>query len=390
VRKASRTLAFLSVRAETPGAAAGHVGEDRSQVVQAVLEHEAGWRRACGEDGRRVCCGAVLSLWGDLERDVSPGSSLSLLVRGGLVRSSPHDSISAAGGVKQHAEVERAAAAAAVCTPHCVRVRGDAGTGRQQQRSGLPLPLCKQWWKARVDGKACVCATRGSNAGPDDDEEREAGVIGACGRRHYFASAEEDAKYRLLEEKRQRSRELERAGIQEDPHSACSKLKKAHSDGLFVDWLLVSLPPSLSPSPFLPFFPSSVPFICSSFSSSLPTSVHAYMYVSMCECVYSSMYVDVYIHVSMYIRMYIYTICMCACATSTENTHTHRRTLTRTHARTRARTHTQATYGEEELRRGGIVDVAGGKGEISFRLVHHHNIPCTLVDPRPVRLLMCT
>jgi hypothetical protein len=61
-------------------------------------------------------------------------------------------------------------------------------------------------------------------------------------------------------------------------------------------------------------------------------------------------------------------------------THTHTHSLTHTH------TLTQATYGEDELRRGGIVDVAGGKGEISFRLVHHHNIPCTLVDPRPVRL----
>ena len=279
VRKASRTLAFLSVRAETPGAAAGHLGEDRSQVVQAVLEHEAGWRWACGEDGRRVCCGAVLSLWGDLERDVSPGSAPSLLVRGGLVRSSPHDSISAAGGVKQHAEVERAAAAAAACTPHCVRVRGDAGTGGQRQRSGLPLPLCKQWWKARVDGTVCVCATRGSDACPDDEEEREAGVIGACGRRHYFASAEEDEKYRLLEEKRQRSRELERSGILDDPHSACSKLKKAHSDGLFVDWLLVSLPLSLSPSPSLPSFSSSIPL-------SVPPSPAPFLRPYMHTCKY--------------------------------------------------------------------------------------------------------
>jgi hypothetical protein len=35
-------------------AAAKHVGEDRSQVVQAVLEHEAGWRRTCGEDGKSI------------------------------------------------------------------------------------------------------------------------------------------------------------------------------------------------------------------------------------------------------------------------------------------------------------------------------------------------
>jgi hypothetical protein len=46
-----------------------------------------------------------------------------------------------------------------------------------------------------------------------------------------------------------------------------------------------------------------------------------------------------------------------------------------------------ATYGQEQLRQGGgVVDVAGGRGEVAFRLVHDYNIPCTLIDPRPVRL----
>ncbi|EKX49495.1 hypothetical protein GUITHDRAFT_105020 [Guillardia theta CCMP2712] len=43
------------------------------------------------------------------------------------------------------------------------------------------------------------------------------------------------------------------------------------------------------------------------------------------------------------------------------------------------------TFGEEELRRG-VVDVAGGKGELSFFLLHRHGVGSCIVDPRPVRL----
>ena len=227
VRKAARTLAFLSVRVDTPGlapGAAGDEGEARQQIVQAVLEHEAGWRWACGDDGRRLCCGAVLSLWGYPERGTAPGGVLSVVVRGGRVQSSPHDSTSAAGGVKQHAEVERAAAAAAAGTAH--RVRADAGTCAQQRRgpslSRSTLPLCKQWWKARVDGTACVCATP-SHASQGDAHGGDAAEVGACGRRHCFADADEAAKYGRLAEKRRHAQEQELASIADDPHAASSK-----------------------------------------------------------------------------------------------------------------------------------------------------------------------
>ena len=105
------------------------------------------------------------------------------------------------------------------------------------------------------------------------------------------------------------------------------------------------------------------------------------------EYVCGRIYTRIHVHTQ---HTYMYTLCMYAYATCTKSTHTHTDAHLHLRTRVRARAHTQATYGEEELRRGGIVDVAGGKGEISFRLVHHHNIPCTLVDPRPVRLLMCT
>ena len=45
------------------------------------------------------------------------------------------------------------------------------------------------------------------------------------------------------------------------------------------------------------------------------------------------------------------------------------------------------TFGEEYLRSGsGILDIAGGKGEVSFELVNLNNISCTVIDPRPLDL----
>lgn len=46
-----------------------------------------------------------------------------------------------------------------------------------------------------------------------------------------------------------------------------------------------------------------------------------------------------------------------------------------------------ATYGGERLARGsGVLEVAGGKGEISFQLVKINGVPATNVDPRPGEL----
>jgi hypothetical protein len=45
------------------------------------------------------------------------------------------------------------------------------------------------------------------------------------------------------------------------------------------------------------------------------------------------------------------------------------------------------TMGESSLRRGsGVVDVAGGRGDVSFALCTERGIACTLVDPRPQKL----
>lgn len=45
------------------------------------------------------------------------------------------------------------------------------------------------------------------------------------------------------------------------------------------------------------------------------------------------------------------------------------------------------TFGRERLMKGsGIVDVAGGKGELSFKLVAYAELPSTIVDPRPYNL----
>ncbi len=41
-----------------------------------------------------------------------------------------------------------------------------------------------------------------------------------------------------------------------------------------------------------------------------------------------------------------------------------------------------ATYGAEPLNEGtGVLDVAGGKGAISYELQCRHGVRCTLVDP---------
>ena len=45
------------------------------------------------------------------------------------------------------------------------------------------------------------------------------------------------------------------------------------------------------------------------------------------------------------------------------------------------------TYGIDKLNTGsGVLDVAGGRGEVSFHLFTKCGIKCTLVDPRPRKL----
>ena len=45
------------------------------------------------------------------------------------------------------------------------------------------------------------------------------------------------------------------------------------------------------------------------------------------------------------------------------------------------------TFGEEFLRSGsGVLDVAGGKGELAFELLNLHRVPSTVVDPRRLDL----
>ncbi|KAJ1478640.1 hypothetical protein T484DRAFT_1904169 [Baffinella frigidus] len=47
----------------------------------------------------------------------------------------------------------------------------------------------------------------------------------------------------------------------------------------------------------------------------------------------------------------------------------------------------EETFGLEMLRSGeGVLDVAGGKGELAFELVNLSKVPATVVDPRPLRL----
>lgn len=45
------------------------------------------------------------------------------------------------------------------------------------------------------------------------------------------------------------------------------------------------------------------------------------------------------------------------------------------------------TFGDERMRQGsGVVDVAGGKGELAFQLLNLCDIPATVVEPRPLQL----
>ena len=45
------------------------------------------------------------------------------------------------------------------------------------------------------------------------------------------------------------------------------------------------------------------------------------------------------------------------------------------------------TFGKEVLDHGsGVLDIAGGKGELSFELVNLNNIQATVVEPRPLQL----
>jgi hypothetical protein len=93
VRKASRTLAFLCIKVNklvlggnTSMSSSLAEAREGDEFVQAVFEHEKGWRNVCGSDGRRICCGSVLSLSGAREGDDAPEAdhkAISVLVRGG-------------------------------------------------------------------------------------------------------------------------------------------------------------------------------------------------------------------------------------------------------------------------------------------------------------------
>jgi hypothetical protein len=89
VRKASRTLAFRCIKVNKLVLGGNtSIAETREgdEFVQAIFEHEEGWRNVCGSDGRRICCGSVLSLSGAREGDDAPEAdhkAISVLVRGG-------------------------------------------------------------------------------------------------------------------------------------------------------------------------------------------------------------------------------------------------------------------------------------------------------------------
>lgn len=239
--------------------------------MQAVLSSKEGWRSVFGSNGKRLCCGAVVSCWGEREASSSNVNTIpSVVVCGGTVKSSPHDDVNAAGGVKQHTSVEHLAAAAAAGTAHSSEKA--VGNGTSARRPGQ-FAVCRQWWRSRVDGKQCACDPSRSQG--DGDVWREDG-IGLCGRRHYFLNSAESDKFELLERKRKGMQEEEERNSVDDPHAREAKQSKSKSDGLFVDWIIT-------------------------------------------------------------------------------------------------------TFGTAFLREGGVVDVAGGRGHVAYRLVHHHHIPCTLV-----------
>jgi len=42
------------------------------------------------------------------------------------------------------------------------------------------------------------------------------------------------------------------------------------------------------------------------------------------------------------------------------------------------------TFGREKLAQGsGVLDIGGGRGELSFEMLNLNNIRATIVDPRP-------
>jgi len=51
------------------------------------------------------------------------------------------------------------------------------------------------------------------------------------------------------------------------------------------------------------------------------------------------------------------------------------------------RRHVIDAFGLKALARGsGVLDVAGGKGEVAFQFLNLNEIPATVIDPRPLRL----
>ena len=257
VRKASRSLAFLSLLASpiteiVAVAAAGPGGEGEHSAgdfVQVVLAHEEGWRRICS-GGERLCCGAAVCGTGILEaanEDEGKATRISMpsiVVRDMCVKASPHDTASSAGAIRQHVEVEKRAA-------WSKRTRsgqgGENGGGGEkigeQQRPGVGCadgPLCRQWWRGRCGESGGGGGGRGIGAGAGAGSGAGAGggggaggeswgkhnssqrEWGKCGRRHFFADEAEWQRYEALAEERERMRERERDA--DDPHDASTKV----------------------------------------------------------------------------------------------------------------------------------------------------------------------
>jgi hypothetical protein len=338
VRKASRTLAFLSIDAhkldvhdgcgelemcETSNLAPQTKAHGEFPQVQAVLHsasQEEGWRSVFGSSGPRLCCGSVVSFWGKVEHvetkspcAASKFSSLrptSVLVHGGEVQGSPHDDMTASGGVKQHATVERSAAAAALRRR---RGEGDRNADRQSELGDGPceegigtevVPICRQWWKSQVDGTLCTCSEGGATDRKEKTEAEQATRtegIGLCGRRHFYLNASERDKFRILQGKRADMRQREAAAIADDPHSAQDKVTPSS----------LPLPQPSSCQPPLPFSLSNLPPPFARFHTSVPA-------LQASKTKSDEMFVEWLV----------------------------------------------ATFGEEYLRSGGgVVDVAGGRGD---------------------------